>query len=266
MMKNLIIVSSLLIAISLISCKKVITVDLNNASPQLVIKGEVTNAAGPYQISINTTVNFSATNTFPPVSGAQVTINDNTGINDSLTETSPGVYATHSYWQGQPGNTYSLNVTVSGKNYTATSTMPQQVNLDSVGFQKVTNGRTPAIEAVAYFQDPPGVTNYYQFSEVINDTLLNKIFIFQDRLSDGKYISQPFDTDSLHLLPGNQLSFSMYSIDKNVYQYFSELRQLLNANPFNEATPANPGSNISGGALGYFSAHTIQTRHLTVPF
>jgi len=58
----------------------------------------------------------------------------------------------------------------------------------------------------------------------------------------------------------------MYCIDENVFKYFFELRQLLNANPFNEATPANPDTNLTNGALGYFSAHTIQSKSLTVHF
>ena len=252
--------------IGIFSCKKVINVDINNASSQVVILGDVTNAPGPYNISVSSTVNFSAGNNFPPLSGALVTISDNHGLNDSLSEVSPGVYATHTFWHGQPGNTYTLIVSSSGKKYSAISTMPQMVNLDSVGFQhSIRRGGKLVIEAVANFQDPAGISNYYQFAESINDTVLNKVFIFPDRLSDGKYISQALDDDSTDLQIGNQLTFSMYCIDQKVYQYLFELRQLLDSNPFNEATPANPDSNISGGALGYFSAHTIQTKRLVVP-
>jgi hypothetical protein len=264
-MKNSIIFIFFFFTTAFFSCKKVISVNLNNASPQIVIIGDVTNAQGPYQVSINTTINFSADNNFPGVSGATVIISDNNGLNDSLIETSSGVYTTHSFWQGQPGNTYSLNVTSAGKNYTAISTMPQPVNLDSVGFEQDSRGNNnTVIEAVPTFQDPPGIANYYQFTETINDTPLNRIFVFDDRLSDGKYIRLPLFDDSVHLRMGDQLTFSMYSIDANVFQYFSELQQLLFANPFNEATPANPDTNLSGGALGYFSAHTIQTKQVVV--
>src|ERR1022692_1537428 len=178
-MKNLTIITSIFCAIVFFSCKKVINVNLNNASPQIVIAGEVTNAAGPYQVTINSTVNFSAENSFPPVSGALVIISDSAGLNDSLTETSPGTYTTHSGWLGQPGNAYTLSVAASGKTYRAVSTMPQQVPLDSVGFQQDSRGRNSnVIEAIPYFQDPPGIANYYQFTETINGTLLNKILIF----------------------------------------------------------------------------------------
>jgi hypothetical protein len=189
-----------------------------------------------------------------------VVITDNTGLIDSLTEITSGTYVTDPSWQGQPGNSYTITVTDSSGVFTALSTMPQPVTLDSLGFGQVSRGNQSIIEAIPYFQDPPGVANYYQFTEAINGTPLDKIFIFDDRLSDGKYIHQPLNDDSVHLHVDDQLTFNMYSIDKNVFQYFSELEQLLEANPFNEATPANPDTNWSGGALGYFSAHTVQTR------
>jgi hypothetical protein len=255
----------LLVLITFFSCKKVITVNLNNAPPQIVISGEVTNATGPYEVTINSTVNFTSPNTFPAVTGATVTISDLTGIEDTLTETSPGGYLTHTYWRGLQGNTYKLNVVTSGRTFTAISTMPYAVNLDSVSFRQFSRGNNKKeIDAVANFQDPGGIGNYYQFVEIVNDTPLNNLFIFQDRLSDGKYISQPLNDDSTNLQIGDHLKFSMFCIDANVYAYLRELRQLQNANHFNEATPANPDSNIMGGALGFFSAHTIQTVSQTV--
>ncbi|HSZ26237.1 MAG TPA: DUF4249 family protein, partial [Cytophagaceae bacterium] len=110
--KNLVIV---LIIVSLSSaCQKVINVDLNDASPQLVIIGTVTDQSGPYSVSLSQTVNFSDDNIFPPVSGAQVIISDNVGNSETLTETTPGTYKT-SLLQGVTGRTYSLSVTSNGK-------------------------------------------------------------------------------------------------------------------------------------------------------
>jgi hypothetical protein len=256
----------LLSVLSSLSCKKVITLNLHNAATQVVITGEITDSAGPYQVVISSTVNFSANNTFPPVSGAVVIITDNNGLLDSLSETTPGIYTTHNNWTGQPGNSYTLKVTSSGKTYTAVSTMPYPVPLDSIGFTVFSTGNNGnVINAIPYFQDPPGMPNYYQFTETINAVpLTDEIFVFSDRLSEGKYISQPLFDDSVHLHLGDLLSLSMYSIDKNVYQYFYELQQLLQANPFNEATPSNPDTNLTGGALGYFSAHTIETKQKIV--
>ena len=253
----------LLFVLSCCSCKKVIQVNLNDAAPQIVIQGEVSDLPGPYKIYITKTVNFSATNNFPPVSGAMITITDDKGLNDSLTETAPGEYDTHGSWQGKPGNSYTINVMTSGKTYTATSVMPQPVALDSIIFQKNTrfDGKS-TISIEPNFQDPPGIANYYQFAETINGNELNKIYIMDDRLSDGKYIHQVLFDDSMHINSGDVVRLNMYNIDANVYHYLDEMLQI--SNNAQSVTPANPDTNFSNGALGFFSAHTVVMKQAIV--
>jgi hypothetical protein len=246
------------------ACTKVINLSVPNAATQIVIEGNVTNEPGPYQVSISTTVPFSANNNFPTVDGAMVTITDNAGLYDSLVETAPGTYGTQGNWVGQPGNTYTLHVSVNGGSYTGASTMPQPVNLDSVTFVQVSRLRKTVIEAVPNFQDPPGVGHYYQFTETINGSPLNKIFVFDDRLSAGNYIRQALTDDSADLQQGDYLALSMLCVDENTYNYFRELAQQQNTGTFaavlfTDVAPANPNNNLSGGALGYFSANTTQT-------
>ena len=247
------------------SCQKVVNLNLTTVTPQIVIQGELTDSAGPYSITINQTVDFYADNVFPPVSGAIVKISDDVGESDSLIEYSPGIYSTNSL-QAIPGRTYTLSVTVQNKNYTAVSTMPMPVKLDSVTFEFTSGFGIQRIDAIANFQDPPGIANYYQFMEYINGKLFNKqVFILDDRLSDGKYISTTLRTDSSYIQTGDNLKLKMYSIDEQVYNYFLQLRQSSGTGAFNStASPANPTSNITGGALGYFSAHTTQYQTVTV--
>ena len=247
------------------SCQKTVKLDLNTIPPQIVIEGEVTNAAGPYAVTIGQSVNFYADNTFPAVSGAVVKISDNLGITDSLTETSPGTYSTH-ILQGKPGNTYTLSVSALNQQYSSTSTMPAPVALDSITFGHTTRFKKDKVDAIANFQDPAGIKNYYQFIEHINGHLFTKdILLFDDRLSDGKYISTTLRLDSAYLNIGDQLEVSMYCIDANVYNYFFQLDRSGGSGAFNtSASPANPTTNISNGAYGYFSAHTIQSKTVTV--
>jgi Domain of unknown function (DUF4249) len=265
-MKRLIILS-LSTVLLLFACQKTVTLPLNTAPTQLVIQGEVTNMPGPYTVTINQTVGFYADNTFPTVSGASVLISDNTGVTDNLTETSPGTYTTHTL-QGRPGNTYTLSVTVNDSNYTAISTMPQPVNLDSVTFTSSGGrfgGKSSVITPDANFQDPPDSKNYYQFMLYINGTQFTKnIYAFSDRLSSGKYVSVDLRMDSSYLSVGDQLQVNMYCIDVNVYNYFNQLSQSIGVDAFNTGEPANPSTNISNGAYGVFSAHTVSSKTLTV--
>ncbi len=261
--------ASLIIPVSallLFSCKKVVTLNLKNVPAAIVIEGEVTNLKGPYYVTINRPVDFYAGNSFPPVSGATVVISNEEGQIDSLIEVTPGTYATN-FIQGAPGDTYKLSATVQGVNYTAVSTMPSTVNLDSITWASNSGFGRKQISAVANFQDPKGVKNYYQFIEYLNGTQLTKDqFIFDDRLSDGRYIENTLFNDSSYLQAGDQLTVNMYCIDSAVYNYFFQLLQSDGAGTFNtSASPANPTSNISNGAYGYFSAHTVSSQFGYVP-
>jgi hypothetical protein len=246
-------------------CKKVIQVDLNNAAPQLVIEGNISDGPGPYKVSISRTVNFSADNAYPPVSGATVTITDSTlRTFEQLQESDSGVYTTQ-FLQGYPGHTYQLKVLVDGKEYTAFSTMPHPVRLDSVFFvENIGFNNNTSISAVVNFQDPPGIANYYQFVEMVNNRVLPDIFVFEDRLSDGKYIVQTLFNDSSYLKPKDTLLVTMRGVDKNAYDYFFTLTNVTGNNSFQSTTPSNPNTNISNGALGYFSAYTATADQVIV--
>jgi len=257
----------MLVVFIFISCKKTVTLGLKNAPSQIVIQGEVTNAAGPYTVTINRSSGFYADNIFPPVSGSIVTISDNHGVTDSLTETAPGVYSTH-VLQGKPNNTYTLSVWINDTNYTATSTMPMPVPLDSIDFLQTTTGiggnKKEGLSAIANFQDPAGTKNYYQFELYDNGVQYTQsILIFNDRLSDGKYINHVLRMDSTdYISSGDAIKVAMYSIDENTYNYFY---QLIQSSGVMSASPANPQSNISNHALGYFSAHTTQSKTVIAP-
>ena len=245
------------------SCEKVIQVDLNSAAPQIVITGEVTNEPGPYTVKISKTVNFSSSNTFPAISGAKVKISDKNGLIDTLSEVLPGIYTTH-YITGTPGNTYTLSVLAEGKEFTAASTMPQAVPFDSVTIQKIRFFNNEQISAVVNFKDPAGLGNYYQFTQFLNGTELPSAFVLEDRLYDGKYISQNLFGDTTNFKTGDNLAVKMYCIDANIYSYFRTYREVT-SNDNRSASPANPNTNISNGALGYFSAHTTETKKIKVP-
>ena len=246
------------VLVGVMACKKVVSVELRDAPSQLVIEGEVTNGGTP-QVKISRSVAFSAANSYPPVSGAVVTVTDNNnGLVAVLKESAAGMYGTRTY-SGVPGHSYQLSVTVGGMVYTANSVMPRQVALDSITFAMNTDiNNHKDINAVVNFQDPPGVANYYQFTEEIGGRLIPDVFVFEDRLSDGRYIEQPLFNDSTYLQRGEELTLTMNCVDKNVYNYFFTLSGVTGNNGFQTATPANPVSNISNGALGYFSAHTTQ--------
>jgi hypothetical protein len=246
--------------IALYACKKIINVNLNDAAPQIVIEGVITNAPGPYQVQISKTVNFSDANVFPAVSGAVVKISDNnTSITDVLTETSPGIYTTHVI-SGVPGHAYKLSVVTGGQTYTASSVMPQPVPLDSISFQKTSSFNKTTINVSPNYQDPAGINNYYTFTQYVNSKKLPTVLAFDDRLTDGKYVTRILRLDSSYINLGDTVQVKMNCVDQNTFNYFYTLVQVSGNSTFQSVTPSNPVSNISNNALGYFSANTTQTK------
>ena len=247
----------------LYSCTKTITPTLNTAPPQLVIQGVVSDTAGPYYVSIVNSVGFYANNTYPPVSGAVITITDSsTGLRDVLAESAPGIYKTQKLTRGKYGDTYLLNVVLNGKTYTSSSTMPQPVPLDSVTFDV---SDTTQIRAVANYQDPVGIVNFYKYSLIINGVRDQRFQTFEDRLSDGRYLRDKIDADTGEIKRNYNVQLSLVGIDKGAYTYLNEAEQIAYNNS-NLAAPANPASNISGGCQGYFSAQTVSSKSGVVKY
>jgi hypothetical protein len=243
------------------SCQKVITPPLSSSAPQLVIEGAVSDTTGPYFVNISKSVNFYADNTYPNVSGASVTITDQTaGVSDILTETSAGIYATHTII-GKPGDTYKLVVLLNGKTYSAVSTMPYPVVLDSVTFDYTSVKNM--IQPVVHYQDPAALVNFYKYNINVNGVKLRRFQTSEDLLMNGKYIHMDLVTDTGAIKKSNVVQVSLVGTDKGVYNFLQEAENIAFYND-NLATPATPTSNISGGCLGYFSAQTVSRKSAIV--
>lgn len=249
---------AIIIVFLALSCTKTITPALNTGATQLIIQGAISDTPGHYFVSIVNSTSFYTPNTYPGVSGAAVSIVDSTaGLRDILTETTTaGVYTTHSIVQGVPGHTYLLSATVNGKTYIASSTMPLPVALDSVNFD---TSDTTQITARANYQDPPGIANYYKYGMVINGVVDKRFSIFEDRLSDGRYIRDKVDADTGEIRRNYTVQLCLVGIDQYVAAYLREAADIAYNNG-SLAAPATPASNITGGCLGYFSAQTVSSK------
>src|SRR5947209_10254013 len=150
------------------SCQKVIDVKLNNAAPQYVIQGTITDGPPPYYVTISRTTDFSADNNFDQVSGAQVRVLDSSSAqSETLTEVSHGRYQS-SVVSGVYNHTYRLSVVINGQSFLATSVMPAQaVSIDSLYASTSLRGGSNVF-MTAVFRDPPGKGNFYLLRQWVN--------------------------------------------------------------------------------------------------
>jgi hypothetical protein len=254
-------ISIIIVTFFFTACEKIIDIDLNNSTPQLVIEGSITDEPGPYTIKLSKTVNYNEQNTYPPVSGAMVIISDNTGVIDTLTETVSGLYQTQNI-TGIQGNTYTLKVISEGKQYDAVSTMPYKVNLDSIQFNLYTEpGESEkTLAVVPLYLDPIEFGNSYRFFFSANGIEDKTYQVGNDNIGNGRVNQQPFFSEDVKFREGDTIKVTMLCIDVNTYNYYYTLSQ-IGGGFIGGATPSNPPNNIIGNnALGIFSAYTTQTK------
>ncbi len=253
----------LLITIAFTSCEKVIDLNLKASAPQLVIEGSVNNMAHIPTVRISRSVGFDEPSNFPGVSGA--TVKMTTGASPIfLTETSPGVY------QGAPvvgrsGRTYSLQVDVEGQTYKASSTMPNQVFIDSVAIEEQSFRGTTDKTVVLYYADPPNVKNQYRFILSVNGQLVKEVFARNDQFNDGRTVRVALYQDGVDIKSGDKIDVELQCIDEPIYTYwFTFSKQSGNGMGNASVAPTNPPNNFDRPVLGYFSAHAISRRTVMV--
>ncbi len=250
---------SFLAAFSLISCEKVIDIDLNDSAPKLVVEAVVGPEAGSAAVFLTKSINFKQTE-IPVVGGAQITVEDLTSHTVySFSEIDPGVYINASL-KSVAGHSYKLTIQSEGKTYTAHSGFNHAVNLDNLEQKTFSNSALFAnlVEITPKFTDPANTENYYQLQLVRNDTIQKDILLMNDVGYDGLMNTRSLIIEAKK---NDVVELELQSIDKAVYNYMIGYKEnLINYS----ATPANPPSNITNGALGYFKVHSSSVKQIVI--
>ena len=264
---SILIILSALNILAITGCQKVINVDLNEAAPRIVIEGLITDRRGSYTLTISKSGSYFNQPALQTISGAIATITDDLNITDTLKESGPGVYYTTKL-RGFPGRTYNLKVIAEDVEYDALSTMMSHVNIDSLKLFKSSSQRfdfggnqnEPHYEIHCFFKDPPE-KNFYRIRVFKNDSIDTQNYrLYDDQYTNNYFTELRVSSASV----GNTYRIELLSLDKSTYGYFRTLADLIFTNPFFGSTPANPNSNLSNGALGYFGACAISSRTIVV--
>ena len=261
--KTIVLLIACLTAMTFTACEKVIELKLDAAEPTLVIEANFTDNFVIQTVSVSQTIAFDKKNQFSPFSGATVFLKEENGFNIEFKETKPGVYSTLLPVNGIPGKKYLLTVKTINQTYTATSVMPQPVEIVALTQTQLTFfGNKRKYVQVNYF-DPVGIPNYYNSRVFINGVKRDFFFVESDRFNDGKPVINTIFTEDPELVSGDRVKVDFQSIDVNVFKYLFSITQ-INGNGGPPTAPANPDSNFSNGALGYFSASASRTDSLVI--
>jgi hypothetical protein len=277
------------------SCEKGIEFKLDDVTPKLVVEASIETGQAPVvnlsksfayfsQIDLNTLANSFVRN-------AEVYISNGT-LTHKLREFGAPVGGGYSfyYYSNDPANPatafvgelnkqYTLRIVAEGKEYTATTTIPNTTRrIDSLFWKPAPPGNEPEKVAVMVRgYDKPGFGDYVRYFTKRNRELfypgLNSVY--DDQVIDGSsYEVQVergvprngnYPAGYSFFDKGDTVTLKVCNIDKATFDFWRTMEYTYASvgNPF--SSPTKVISNINGGGLGYFGGYAAQYRTIIIP-
>lgn len=272
-MKNKVKYLILLCCFFLLSCTKVIDVDLETAAPKLVIDASIDwvkgTTGGEQKIKLSTTTGYYST-TFPTVSGANIVITNSENTVFSFIENpGTGVYICSNFHPAI-GETYTLKVVLNGETYTATETCIGVPNIENNIVQNNAGGFGGDEVEISYsYQDNGNEENYYLHRILSPVSTFPDYKAQDDQNSQGKLMQEYFSDKDLKT--GDMINIRLYGISRRYYDYFRKLLAASGAGtgPF-QTTPGSVRGNIinqthfENFAYGYFRLSEVDAKEYTI--
>jgi hypothetical protein len=290
-MKKLLVLSGFF----LMGCEKKVDFRLHDQPDKLVVEGIIENDQPPIVILSKSVSYFSKisadilNNSF--VHGAEVFVSNGSlthklkeysrslGNNISLYYYSVDSSNLSTAFVGQLNHQYSLKIVFGGKEYTATTTIPDLTKkIDSVWWKKppVTSDSTKVIVMVRA-TDPPGFGDYIRYYTKTNkepfyppvNSTFDDYFIdgttYELQVDKGVDRNLSVDFDENFFRRGDTVGLKLSNIDKATYDFWRtmEFSYASLGDPF--SSPTKVLSNIKGDALGYFGGYASQYRTIIIP-
>lgn len=180
---------------------------------------------------------------------------------------------------GEFNKSYSLKITVDGREYTATTTIPTLAKtVDSLWWKPApANPDTTKVVVMSRVKDPPGFGNYIRYFNKVNDSMYlpPPASVFDDQIIDGTTYdiemekgvdrNREIDFENYSFFTrGDTITLKFTNIDKATYDFWRtmEFSYASIGNPF--SSPTKVLGNVKG-ALGYFGGYAVQYKTLIVP-
>lgn len=247
-------------SLCLTSCEELIDVNLNEASPRYVIEGDFTNLSNEQTIFVTQTVAFNAPIKSEPINNAIVTVSDDKGASYTFKNEGEGKYV--AMFRPQEKTTYKLNVNIDGEVFESSSYMNEYIDVSTLDVVEDIIFSDTVYSVSLKFSEPAGVENFYKYNLSVNGGPFEFSGVFNDKFNDGLRVTHQLSDRRNKIELGDSVVVRRQIIDKGVFKYWNEF---LSINP-GSAAPANPTSNITNGALGYFSVSSSKKYGVRIRF
>jgi hypothetical protein len=251
----------------LVSCEDIIKIDLDSMESKMVIEGVIRDISDHCIVNISKTVDYFKPGVYPKVSDAIVSITDDDGKITIFNETRPGEYTSENL-DAVPGHEYRLDVWAQGAKYSAETTMPRRVEIESLSCIVPPPILDLGEGLMVYCQvvDPPEEQNQYRMKAYnISDTTKasESMVLFNDDFNNGNKMRMDWEQGAF--LTGDTVIVEIQTLDRSSYDFYRTMFSITGNGFFSASSPANPLTNLSNGALGYFGTCTVSCDTLVIP-
>jgi len=277
--------------------------DITKYENLYVVDGQITNLKGPYEVKLSKTFKYNGSTgskvTGDPVTGAEVKIIENTGLEVQLKEIKAGVYSTvDTTFRGVLGNSYKIQIKVDDQVFESDfETLKAPASIDKLywEYKPQDSDGSNRVQVLLDTHDPANSTRYYaweyeetwKFKVPIQVTDEPDWYICYKSDSSsflklGSTIQKNSDIISRQSLKSidessNRLYFrytilaKQYSLTEQTYKYFDDLISLnQNQGSLFDATPYSLVGNVKNvndkdlPVLGYFVVAGVSEKRIFI--
>ncbi|MBD0287703.1 MAG: DUF4249 domain-containing protein [Flavisolibacter sp.] len=284
----------ILLSIVLISCEKGVDFKLDQKPDVLVVDASIENDTPPVVVLTKSLGYFSqisseiVTNSF--VHNADIFISNGQKTQKlkehvvSPDATFKAYYYTidssnlNNAFLGQLNSSYSLRIVTEGKEYEATTTIPNITKrIDSLWWKPVIGAKdTAQVSVLVKATDPKGFGDYIRYWTKRNSepflpaftSAFDDLFIdgttYELELEPGIDRNREYKEGEQSFRRGDTVVFKISNIDKATFDFWRTMEYTYASvgNPF--SSPIKVLGNISNGALGYFGGYASQYHTLII--
>ncbi len=239
----------------------------------LYVYSELTTDTTVHQVELTKSINYFSPDEIPAVSNALVQISDGTVLTTLIENpTKAGVYETAANFYAEVGKTYQLSITNIDidkdgidEEYTAESTVLPLSVIDSIQVKYYEPWE--GWKVMLYADEPVETDNFYLFKIARNDTLISDTItnfwtsddrFFNGQRANGSMVQYFDEANNDFLLYADTVCLEMHNVSKGYFNFVNQVQTEMMAKvPMFSGPSANPAGNISNGAVGFFSAHSV---------
>ncbi|MDR0698989.1 MAG: DUF4249 domain-containing protein [Tannerella sp.] len=279
------------------SCVAPVDINTRDSEPVIVIYGCLSDDRKSQSVRITKSSPYFDDEENEVVTDANVRIKDSEGHDHTLLYDENGYYFSDTRFDVRPGVTYHLIVNVdfnkdgTEETYEAVTTIPPLLTIDSINVIPVMIMGYRHFSLNIYMQDPPETKDFYLFRFYVNDTLSNSrlsdYIVANDEFINGSYVESavyyfeditdenvvkknegndnPLKEDYM-VSSGDRIRLQFLNIEEGYYTFINEcITEMRGKNPMFGGPPSNISTNLSGGAVGFFSGYCVREATTVVP-